>query len=81
MPILPTHVRLFFDHTCVNRPGWVQEIRAAENGDEIVLGTMGMLATRVLADVDLFSLAAEERGRQGGLGYIAALVGCETWRD
>lgn len=78
--IRPNDVRLFFDHTCVNRPGWVREIRAAENGDEIVLGTMELLTTRVLANTDLFSLAAEERERQGGLEYIAALIGCETWR-
>lgn len=79
MPLLPTDIRLFFDHTCVIRPRWVREMCLAENDDEIVLGTMELLRSRVLADVSLFPLGAEEGRGRGGLGYIAALVGCESW--
>lgn len=79
MPLLPTDISQFFDHTCVIRPRWVREMCLAENDDEIVLGTMELLRTRVLADVSLFPPASEEERRRGGLGYIAALVGCESW--
>lgn len=80
MPLRIRDVRMLFDHTCVNRPGWVREMRVASIQDEIIWGTMLLLRSNVMADVNLFPLAAGEGGRGGGLRYIAALIECEGWR-
>lgn len=80
IPLLPGDVSLFFEHTCVNRPHWVREMGLMDNDDGIFQGTIHILSTGVLADVRLFPLTARERERGTGLGYIAALIGCESWR-
>ena len=80
MPLFPMDVGRIYDHTCVYRPRWAREMALVGNRGELFLGMLALLEARVLADVNLYPLAAGEGGIGGELGYLAALIGCEEWR-